>query len=92
MYVHNASRGAAYADDPLLLAGGGLGTFALSGLALSVAGCLIVRWRALPLDLGYLAFPASALRVFVYVGRHRASSATRRPSPIITLPVSRSSR
>ena len=134
VYLHNASRGAAYADDLLLLTGGllstavftalferlratdealalwgyvlalagafgsmlhagydlanlvkppaslasdvpsatdprGLGTFALTGLALSVTGCLILRSRQLPVLLGYLAFLAAALLVFVYVGR-----------------------
>lgn len=134
LFLHNSSRGAAYADALLLLAGGllstaafttlyqrlretdpglalwglilavagafgamthgaydlanlvkppallasdvpsatdprGLGTFALTGVALAVTGVLIVRGRRLPLALGYLAFVSAALLVFVYVGR-----------------------
>jgi hypothetical protein len=133
-YLHGASRGAAYADDVLLLVGGllstaaftavyerlratepglalwgfvlavagafgamahgaydlanlvkppaslatdvpsavdprGLGTFALTGLALAIAGVLIVSGRLLPVGLGWLSFLAAALLVFVYVGR-----------------------
>jgi hypothetical protein len=134
VYLHNASRAAAYVDDLLLLGGGllstvvftalferfrptdpplalwgyvlalagafgailhagydlanlvkppaalasdvpsatdprGLGTFALTGLALAVSGCLILRSRQLPVLLGYVAFLAAALLVFIYVGR-----------------------
>jgi hypothetical protein len=134
VYLHDGARGAAYADDVLLLVGGllsaavftgvyerlrptepglallgfvlaiagafgamahgaydlanlvkppaslatdlpsavdprGLGTFALTGIALAIAGVLIVAGRALPVGLGWLSFVASALLVFVYVGR-----------------------
>jgi hypothetical protein len=134
VYLHDASRGAVYADSLLLMAGGllsmvafvavygrlrtsdegfalvgfalalagaygamthgaydlanlvkppaalpsdvpsstdprGLGTFALTGLALAVAGGLILRGRSFPIGIGYLAFVAAALLVFVYVGR-----------------------
>jgi hypothetical protein len=134
IYLHNGSRGAAYADAFLLLAGGllsiaafcalyprlraadegfallgfvlaiagalgaalhggydlanlanpptalatdvpsstdprGLGTFALTGAALAVAGWLIVRSRVLPVRLGQLALLAAVLLVYVYVGR-----------------------
>ena len=47
----------------------GLGTFALTGLALAAVGVLILRGRQLPRGLGQLAFLAAALLVFVYVGR-----------------------
>ena len=47
----------------------GLGTFALTGLALAVIGVLILRGGAFPRPLGYLAFVSAALLVFVYVGR-----------------------
>ena len=47
----------------------GLGTFALTGLALAVTGWLILRGRLLPRGLGYIAFVAAALLVYVYVGR-----------------------
>jgi len=48
----------------------GLATFALTGLALMVAGCLILRSGGLfPEGLGWLALLAAALLVFVYVGR-----------------------
>jgi len=47
----------------------GLGTFALTGLALAVIGVLILRGGAFPRPLGYLAFLSAALLVFVYVGR-----------------------
>jgi hypothetical protein len=47
----------------------GLATFALTGLALAVAGVLILRGGLLPRGLGYLAFLSAALLVFVYVGR-----------------------
>jgi hypothetical protein len=47
----------------------GFGTFALSGLALAVTGWLILRGGRLPRALGYMAFLAAALLVYVYVGR-----------------------
>jgi hypothetical protein len=47
----------------------GFGTFALTGLALAVTGFLILRGRRLPRGLGYTAFVAAALLVYVYVGR-----------------------
>jgi hypothetical protein len=47
----------------------GLATFALAGVALAVAGALILRGRALPSGLGYLALLGAALLIFVYVGR-----------------------
>ena len=47
----------------------GLGTFALTGVALAVIGVLILRGGAFPRPLGYLAFLSAALLVFVYVGR-----------------------
>jgi Domain of unknown function (DUF4386) len=47
----------------------GLGTFAFTGLAVAIAGTLILRGRRLPRGLGYLALVAAALLVFVYVGR-----------------------
>jgi hypothetical protein len=47
----------------------GLGTFALTGLALAIVGILIVRGRVFPAGLGYLAVLAAGLLVFVYVGR-----------------------
>ena len=57
------------ADVPSSVDPRGLGTFALTGLALAVTGVLIVRGRRLPRALGQLAFLAAALLVFVYVGR-----------------------
>ena len=57
------------ADVPSSTDPRGLATFALAGVGLAVAGSLIVRGRALPTGLGYLAFLAAALLVFVYVGR-----------------------
>jgi hypothetical protein len=71
------SRGTAHADSIFLLASDlpssvdprGLGTFALTGLALAVIGMLILRGGAFPRPLGYLAFVSAALLVFVYVGR-----------------------
>jgi hypothetical protein len=47
----------------------GLATFALTGLAVAIAGTLILRGRLLPRSLGYLSFLAAALLVFVYIGR-----------------------
>jgi hypothetical protein len=47
----------------------GLGTFALTGLALAVTGVLILRGGLLPRGLGYVAFLSAALLVFVYIGR-----------------------
>ena len=47
----------------------GLATFALAGVALAIAGALIVRGRALSARLGYLALLGAALLVFIYVGR-----------------------
>lgn len=47
----------------------GLATFALAGVALAIAGALIVRGSELPARLGYLAFLGAALLIFVYVGR-----------------------
>jgi hypothetical protein len=57
------------ADVPSSVDPRGLATFALTGLALAVAGMLILRGGGLPRGLGYLAFVAAALLVFVYVGR-----------------------
>jgi hypothetical protein len=57
------------ADVPSSTDPRGLGTFALTGLAVAIAGALIVRGRALPARLGYLGFVAAALFLFVYVGR-----------------------
>ncbi len=47
----------------------GLGTFALTGLALGVAGVLIVRGAGLPRRLGQLGLVSSVLLLVVYVGR-----------------------
>jgi len=47
----------------------GLGTFALTGLALAVVGVLVLRDGVLPRRLGWLAFLSAGLLVFVYVGR-----------------------
>jgi hypothetical protein len=47
----------------------GFGTFALTGLALAVTGWLILRGGRLPRGLGYMAFVAAGLLVYVYVGR-----------------------
>jgi hypothetical protein len=47
----------------------GLGTFALTGLAVAITGCLILRSGRLPRGLAYLSFVSAALLVFVYVGR-----------------------
>ena len=47
----------------------GLGTFALTGIALAVIGWLILRGGNLPRPLDYLAFLSAGLLVFVYVGR-----------------------
>lgn len=47
----------------------GLGTFALTGAALAVAGWLIVRGRVLPVRLGQLALVGAVLLVYVYLGR-----------------------
>ena len=47
----------------------GLGTFALTGLALAVTGVLILRGAPLPRGLAYLGFLSAALLVFVYIGR-----------------------
>lgn len=57
------------ADVPSSTDPRGLATFALTGGALAVAGFLIVRGGELPARLGQLAVLASALLVFVYVGR-----------------------
>jgi len=56
-------------DVPSAVDPRGLATFALTGLALAVAGCLILRGVTLPHGLGRLAFVAAALLLFVYVGR-----------------------
>ena len=47
----------------------GLGTFALTGLALAVTGVLILRGAPLPRGLAYVAFLSAVLLVFVYIGR-----------------------
>jgi hypothetical protein len=47
----------------------GLGTFALTGLALAVASLLILCGDAFPRALGYLGLVGAALLLFVYVGR-----------------------
>ncbi len=57
------------ADVPSSVDPRGLGTFALTGLALAVTGVLVVRGGLLPRGLGYLAFLSAALLVFVYIGR-----------------------
>ena len=75
--IHGAYDLANLADPPASLASDvpssvdprGLGTFALTGLALAVTGTLVLRGRLLPVGLGYLAFVSAALLVFVYVGR-----------------------
>jgi len=75
--IHGAYDLANLANPPVALASDvpssvdprGLGTFALTGLALAVTGVLILRGRLLPGGLGYLAFLSAALLVFVYVGR-----------------------
>lgn len=75
--IHGAYDLANLANPPASLASDipssvdprGLGTFALTGLALAVTGVLILRGRLLPRGLGYLAFLSAALLVFVYIGR-----------------------
>ena len=75
--IHGAYDLANLANPPATLASDvpssvdprGFGTFALTGLALAVIGLLIVRGRGLPVGLGYLAFVAAALLVYVYIGR-----------------------
>jgi hypothetical protein len=57
------------ADVPSSVDPRGLGTFALTGLAVAVAGVLILRGGQLPRGLAYLGFLSAALLVFVYVGR-----------------------
>ncbi|HZU20951.1 MAG TPA: hypothetical protein VE982_07005 [Gaiellaceae bacterium] len=57
------------ADLPSSVDPRGLGTFALTGLAVAVAGGLILRGHRLPRGLGLLGLLAAALLVFVYVGR-----------------------
>lgn len=47
----------------------GLGTLALTGLALTITGGLILRGRRFPAGMGYLALLAAAVLVFVCVGR-----------------------
>jgi len=75
--IHGAYDLANLANPPASLASDvpssvdprGLGTFALTGLALAVTGVLILRGGLLPRGLGYLAFLSAALLVFVYIGR-----------------------
>jgi hypothetical protein len=75
--IHGAYDLANLANPPASLASDlpssvdprGFGTFALTGLGLAVIGVLIVRGRRLPVGLGYLAFVAAALLVYVYIGR-----------------------
>jgi hypothetical protein len=57
------------ADVPSAVDPRGFATFALTGLGVAAAGALIVRGRAFPASVGYLAFASAALLVFVYVGR-----------------------
>ena len=47
----------------------GLGTFALTGVAVAIASFLVLRGAPLPRGLAWLGFVAAALLVFVYVGR-----------------------
>jgi len=47
----------------------GLATFTLAGLALAVAGVLILRGRVLPAGLGWLALVGAGLLVGIYAGR-----------------------
>jgi hypothetical protein len=47
----------------------GLGTFALTGLAVALVGVLVLGGRVFARGLAYLSFLAAALLVFVYVGR-----------------------
>jgi len=47
----------------------GLGTFALTGLAVALVGVLVLHGRVFARGLAYLSFLAAALLVFVYVGR-----------------------
>lgn len=71
--LHGAYDRANLANPPASLAGDlpssvdprGLGTFAFTGLALGVAGVLILRGGLLPRGLGYLGFLSAALLVFV---------------------------
>ena len=75
--IHGAYDLANLANPPAALASDvpssvdprGLGTFALTGLALAVTGVLILRGGLLPRGLGYLGFLSAALLVFVYIGR-----------------------
>jgi hypothetical protein len=75
--LHGGYDLANLANPPASLAGDvpssvdprGLGTFALTGLALAVTGVLILRGGLLPRGLGYLAFLSAALLVYVYIGR-----------------------
>lgn len=57
------------ADVPNAVDPRGLGTFALTGLALAVAGWVIARGRVLPVRLGYLGLVSGVLLLVVYVGR-----------------------
>jgi hypothetical protein len=57
------------ADLPSSVDPRGLGTFALTGVALAVTGVLILRGGPLPHALAYVAFLSAALLVFVYIGR-----------------------
>jgi len=57
------------ADVPSSTDPRGLGTFALTGLALAVASLLVLRGGALPRPLGWLGLVGAALLVFVYIGR-----------------------
>jgi hypothetical protein len=57
------------ADVPSSTDPRGLGTFALTGIAVAIASFLVLRGAPLPRNLAYLGFVAAALLVFVYVGR-----------------------
>jgi hypothetical protein len=57
------------ADVPSSTDPRGLGTFALTGVAVAIASFLVLRGAPLPRGLAWLGFAAAALLVFVYVGR-----------------------
>jgi hypothetical protein len=57
------------ADVPSSTDPRGLGTFALTGIAVAIASFLVLRGAPLPRGLAWLGFVAAALLVFVYVGR-----------------------
>jgi len=75
--THGAYDLANLIKPPVLLAGDvpsstdprGLGTFALTGIAVLIASFLVLRGAPLPRGLAWLGLVAGALLVFVYVGR-----------------------